>query len=417
MGWLDMSGGVALARVAIVEPRSSGWQLIDCAVALGHEVVVLTADAGGRRIPGQHLRQARHVEILDTNDDRAVLDAIERLHRKERLDAVLPGFEYYVPLAAQAAAGLGLPGIPPATARSLVSKPLMRQVVDDAGLDQPRYALAGDEAGLDRAVAAVGLPCVIKPADQCGSLHVRKAGSLAAARAAFAAACHLGDPELGRPGSGQVLVEEYVAGPEVSVDGFVQDGTAHVLSVTSKLLGPEPAFVEVGHLVPSGLDPADQARLARYVTQVVAAFGLPMGPFHAEARLSDRGPLLIEVAGRLPGDQIPRLLVLARGVDLWELMVRGYLGQRSATAFPPFRRVAGIRYFLRPGLRQYREVTDASVRADPRLAEVAMLHPPGVPVPPADSSRGRLGYAIAAGDSHRAVTAVLEAADRECVFS
>lgn len=406
-----------MARVAVVEPRSSGWQLIDRAAALGHEVIVLTADAGGRQVPARHLRHARHVEILDTNDDGAVLDAVSRLHGKERLDGILPGFEYYVPLAAQAATVLGVPGIPPAIARRLVSKQLMRQAAGAAGLDQPRYALARDQAGLDRAVAAVGLPCVIKPADQCGSLHVRKAASLAAAREAFAAACHLGDPELGRPGSGQVLVEEYVAGPEVSVDGFVQDGTPHVLSVTAKLLGPEPAFVEAGHLVPGGLDDASRARVAGYVGQVVTAIGLPLGPFHAEARLSDRGPLLIEVAGRLPGDQIPRLLALARGVDLWELMLRGYLGQRCDTAFPPFRGVAGIRYFLRPGLRQYRQVRTGPRAADPRVAELVMLHPPGAAVPPADSSRGRLGYAIAAGAGHQEVSDLLEAVDRECVFT
>jgi biotin carboxylase len=406
-----------MARVAIVEPRSSGWLLIDRAAALGHEVAVLTAGAGGRLVPAKHLRHAHHVETVDTNDGTAVLDAMERLHSKEPLDAVLPGFEYYVPVAAAAAQALGLPGLPVATARRLLSKHLMREALASAGVPQPRYSLAADEAGLARAAREVGLPCVVKPVAQCGSLHVRKASTLAQARQAFAAA-RQGDPELGRPGCDQVLVEEYVAGPEVSVDGFVQDGTCHVLSVTAKLLGPEPSFVETGHVVPSGLDSGTQDRFAAYTAQVVAALGLPMGPFHAEARLSGRGPLLIELAGRLPGDHIPRLIALARGADLWEVMLRAYLGQRSQASFPRLRGYAGIRYFLRPGLRRYsRAVTDADLREHPGIVELAMLHPPRAPLPPAESSRGRLGYVIATGGSYSGVVTLLEAADRATVFT
>jgi len=406
-----------MARVAIVEPRSSGWWLIDCAAAMGHEPVIITAGAGARRVPAEHLRHAHHVETVDTNADHAVLEAVRRLRAAGTIDAILPGYEYYVPLTATLADYLGLPGTSPQAACRLLDKHLMREALAAAGISQPRYALVRHPAGLARAVNHTGLPCVVKPVAQCASLHVRKAVTLAAAQAAFREARE-DDTDLNRPGSPQVLVEEYISGPEVSVDGFVQDGETHVLSVTAKVLGPEPYFVEAGHFVPGALDDRSQEQVVAYVGRVIGVLGLTMGPIHVEVRLGPRGPMLIEAAGRLPGDHIPRLIALTRGVDLIEIMLRSYLGQRVETSFPAFQACAGIRYFLRPGLRRYREVTvPDDLRGDRRIAELAVTVPAGVALPSATSSRGRIGYAIAVGQAHHEVAELLQRADDMTVFT
>ncbi|MER5865550.1 ATP-grasp domain-containing protein [Kitasatospora sp. NPDC002040] len=400
-------------RIAIVEPRSSGYQLVDRAAELGHEVVVLTAGRGERRVPDVHLAHAARVESVDTNDDAAVLARLRALHRRRPLAAVIPGFEHYVPLAAAAAAELGLPGLSPRTALALRHKHVMRSLVREYGLDQPAYALVSTQCELPAAIARLGLPCVIKPVDQSGSLNVHKARTEAEAVEAFRRIHGYGTGYLDRAGLPLVLVEEYVAGPEFSVEGYVEHGTVTVLGVTAKQLGPEPFFVETGHLFPAALDEDVRAGIERYTVRAVTALGLELGPFHAELRLSERGPLLMEVAARLPGDRIPDLLRLAVGADLYEITVRSHLGLPCAPAQPATGvGHAGIRFFLRPELDSYhRMVVDPGVSADPLVREVGALIAPGRPVPPQGSSSSRLGYAIAAGPDPRATTAALDAAE------
>ncbi|WP_328312747.1 ATP-grasp domain-containing protein [Streptomyces sp. NBC_00442] len=400
-------------RIAIVEPRSAGCQLIDRSAELGHEAIVLTAGHGDRRVPDAHLARAGQVESVDTNDDAATLARLRKLHEQRPLDAVVPGFEHYVPSSAAAAAGLGLRGLSAATALALRHKHVMRDVLRAHGTDQPGHVLVTDEAALAAATEAVGFPCVIKPVDQSGSLNVRKVTGPAEAREAFRRIHAYGVGYLDRAGLPLVLVEEYVSGPEFSVEGYVEDGAVVVLGITEKQLGPEPWFVEVGHVVPARLDHGTARVVERYTTDVVRALGLELGPFHAELRLSARGPLLMEVGARLPGDRIPDLLRLATGADLYEITLRSYLGLPCRPGAPaPGTGHAGIRFFLRPGLGSYRRMEVApELRSDARVREIGALVAPGRPVPPQGSSASRLGYALAAAPSYRATAEALDAAE------
>jgi biotin carboxylase len=407
-----------MATVAIIEPRSSGCWLIDKADELGHRAVVLTANTGGRRVPDVHLRHASSVEIVETNDDEAVIRVLHDLHDHDPIDAVLPGFEHYVPLAAQAAVSLGLPGLDPLAALRMRHKHLMRHALAAAGVDQPRYAVVATDRQLIDAVSEIGLPCVVKPVDQSGSINVRRVNRLDEAQVAFRKARNGLDPELGRDSLSLALVEELVAGPEYSVEGFVQDGRVHTLAVTKKLLASGSQFVEVGHIVPADLHASEGERVQRYVARVAHALGLTLGPFHAEVRLSARGPLLMEIAARLAGDRIPYLLSLSRGIDLYEIALRCHLGLQIPT--PRASRdgsFAGVRYFLRSELSRYSHVSMAeSLRRDPRIKEFTTLIRPGADVPPADSSRARLGYAVVTDRSYDDLVALLEEVDRCTAF-
>ncbi|MFF3260966.1 ATP-grasp domain-containing protein [Streptomyces sp. NPDC002932] len=398
-----------MSTVVIIEPRSSGLELVTRAHELGHTVIVLSSATG----PGQDPGKADRVITADTFDQGAVLDLIRALHAETPIDAVLPGFEHFVSLAAHAAAALGLPGIPPDGVAPLRHKHRMRRAVDAAGLDQPRYRTVSGSRSAAAAYAELGPVCVVKPVDQSGSLDVRRVGSEREAVGAFRRALRSGRA------AGLVLVEEYVRGPEYSVEGYVEDGRVHVLAITEKILGQEPHFVEVGHIVPARLEARTADRISSYVVRVLEAVGLGIGPFHAELRMSARGPLLMEVAARLPGDRIPELLRLACGHDLYEIMLRCYLGLPNpapATARSGAR--AGIRYFLRPGLDTYREFrVDPVIESDPRVREIAVLLPPGSALSEPGSSSGRLGYVLAAGASYRETAGVLRRAERAVTFS
>ncbi|WP_432157460.1 ATP-grasp domain-containing protein [Streptomyces sp. bgisy153] len=414
-----------MSTVLIVEPRSSGLELVVRARELGHTVLVLAAGAahgGGGHIHTEAGREARarahRVISADTADRAAALARIRALHADTPLDAILPGFEHYVQLAADAAAALGLPGIDPDGVAPLRHKHRMRRALDAAGLDQPGHRAVSCERSAAAAYAELGPVCVVKPVDQSGSLDVRKVRSAREAREAFRGARRSGRAG-GTRGTGLVLVEEYVEGPEYSVEGYVEDGRVHVLGITEKLLGAEPHFVEVGHIVPAQLTACPARRIESYITRVLAAVGLRIGPFHAEVRMSGRGPLLMEVAARLPGDRIPDLLRLARGHDLYEIMLRCYLGvPNPEPAAPRGSTRAGIRYFLRPGLDSYREFrVDPELRSDPRVREIGVLLPPGSALPDPGSSAGRLGYVLASGASYRETAGLLQRAEASVTFS
>lgn len=117
--------------------------------------------------------------------------------------------------------------------------------------------------------------------------------------------------------NGEVLVEEYMEGPEVSVEAFSIDGEPHIITITDKLVTPEPYFVEIGHTEPSRLDKLTQEEIRKVADSAIRAIGMMNGPTHTEIKVTKDGPKLVEVAARLGGDFITsRLVPLSTGVDM-----------------------------------------------------------------------------------------------------
>jgi biotin carboxylase len=408
-----------MKTIAIVEPASAGLDLIATGHALGLKVIVLSHDHGDRQVPAHTLRRASRLVVVDTNDDQAVMRALVELHRREPISAVLPGFEYYVPLAARLSALLGLPGIPPDSVDALRYKDRMRAALRARGIPAPRSAIVTGPEQLPDAAAAVGFPCVLKPPDLSGSLHVTKAESLAELRSAYAAMTTDLVADFGRRPSSRALLEEYVAGPELSVEGFVQAGDVHFVSITEKLLGPEPYFLEVGHIVQAQLPPAAIHAIRWYTEDVVRALGISLGPFHAELRLTHQGPVLMEIAARLPGDHICDLILKARGVDLRRIMIAAYLGQTVRVPLTGLARgYAGIHYFTREDLEHYDRVEGIeALRHEPGFEELGLLIPPGESIPKPTSFRSRIAYAMFTAPTHEVLRRRLARADRTLEFT
>ncbi len=206
---------------------------------------------------------------VDTNDDRALQAAVRNLAASERLAAVVPGFEFYVPAAARLGRQLGLRALTAETAVACRDKAVMRATVRAAGLRVPRHASATDEGSLAEASRRVGFPCVLKPTTSAGSVHVSRADNWPELISAYRRLATDRRLDFGRRLDGTVLVAEYIPGREFSVEGFVTDGRVEVLAVTSKVLGPEPFFVELGHIVHADLSAVTRRNLELYTTDVV----------------------------------------------------------------------------------------------------------------------------------------------------
>ncbi len=335
--------------IVIVEPVSSGIALIDAARKLGKRAVVLSGNHGDEQARAVIRQRGAQLVRTDTNDQEQVLATVRTLAEQQPIEAVLPGMEYYVETAAYVASTFGLPCITLPVAKRMRDKYEMRSRLAEMGFAMPAFKrLDRDGASLQQIVEGIGFPAVVKPVDGCGSIGVCRVDDLRGLRRTLLelAAGDLSD--VGQDIGTAWMLESYVDGPEFSLEGLITSDGPHIIAVTEKILGSEPYFVEMGHVIEADVPSATRQTLVEYTATVIAALGLPMGVFHAEVRLSRKGPVLIEAAARLGGDRICRLVELACGVSLPELMVASHTDNPLPN--PQWRNgsascVAGIRFF------------------------------------------------------------------------
>jgi biotin carboxylase len=300
--------------------------------------------------------------------------------------------EYFVAVTARAAGRLGLPGADPGAVERCRDKRRQRAALAASGVAVPAFTWAAGAEEAARAAGTMGCPVVVKPADGTGSRGVRLCcvpREVAARTAALLARRH---DERGQPTIPAVLVEEYVEGPEISVETF---GT-EVVGITAKHLGHLPSFVEVGHDFPADLPAGGGQGPGSLAVAAVEALGLGFGPAHTEIRLGAGGPVVIEVNPRLAGGRIPTLIRLATGVDLIGATVDAVVGD-SRPLPAPGPGHASIRFLvpLRAG-RVRRTAGVAEAAAGPGVVDVAISARAGQRVGGTGSFLDRVGYVITA---------------------
>jgi S-sulfo-L-cysteine synthase (3-phospho-L-serine-dependent) len=378
--------------LALVESNTtgSGRQFCEIARSRGLRPVVLVQESG--RYP--YLTQDR-VDFItcDTADQSAVSAACRRLAASSGLAGVTSSSEYFTAMAARTAAEFGLPGASAEALSRCRHKDHQRRALAAAGVASPRSAVAETAAQAREGALRIGLPVVVKPTTGSGSAGVRLCRDPAEvewwARHLLAMTANERGIEIPRA----ILVEEYVRGPEFSVEMFA----GQVISVVGKHLSGSPYFVETGHDCPASLTASEDAAVREAACRAVAALGVGWGATHTELRMTDRGPLIIEVNPRLAGGMIPSLIELTAGVNLVDRVIAHCTGQPYA----PLRRRgkhASIRFLLAPAEGVLASVTGLDQgRALGGVHALRLTHPVGSPVTISHSFRDRLGYAIAVG--------------------
>lgn len=409
-----MTGPAGPGRhVAFLESNltGSGYAAVAAARRWGHRVTFLTRDLGTYLAPGHErldLTTVDEVVTCETNDVAAVVDAVRRLPRP--VDALVAVGEWHTLPGAEAAAVLGLPGPSPEGVRTARDKSRTRAACRSAGVPVPAFARVTEPA--DVPGLALRYPCVVKPLDDAGSNGVRLCATPAEAAEHVGRVLAVTHNERGQPRARAALVEEYVDGPEVSVEVLVHRGTACVVAVTAKQLGALPHFVETGHHVPATTDDALAARCGDVAVRALAAVGLDLGVAHVELRLASDGPYLIEVNCRPAGGRITQLVELATGVDLSAELVAMHLGTWRAPRV--HRRTAAAIAFV-PAV-QGRVVAvhgEPAARAGPGVVDVALYVGPGDVSGPLDGPTARHGHVVARGpDGPEALRRAREAAGR-----
>jgi biotin carboxylase len=337
----------------------------------------------------------------------ALLATAREAIRRERAAGIMTFDDRYVVLVAMLAAELGFSGAGVQAATACKDKWAGRTLLADEALGGVRARLAHTA---DEAVAAaeeLGLPVVLKPRALSASIGVGRADSLDDVRARFevAAATTVPDPVYMVPG---VLVEEFVDGPEFSIDSLVRQGHVTPLFVASKLSGLEPYFEELGHVVWSdglqllpGIEP--------FLHAVHEAIGFVDGATHTEVRVTDRGYRLMEINARLGGDLIPHLGLLATGIDLPGATVDVALG-REPDLRPSATGTAAIRFIYPPRDMELKELRVPPEALElPGVVAVCPLVSPGAQLQlPPRAFWTRVAYVVVRGETPDACSAILD---------
>jgi biotin carboxylase len=346
---------------------------------------------------------------LDFHDREGAVATLVDYARKHGVHAVLPVDDGGTLLAAQAAAALGLLHNDPAAAAAARDKYRMRQLFAERGIPGPtfrRFTTAGDPQDV---AAAVGYPAVVKPLQRSGSQGVIRADTPAELVAALARLRTILETD-GQPGPHPFLVEDYLPGVEVALEGLVDEGHLHVLALFDK---PDPLegpfFEETIYVTPSRLPAEKQAAIARATVSAAAALGLRRGPVHAELRVNDAGPWLLEIAGRSIGGLCGRTLRFGVGISLEELILRQAVGLPFSTQREGGAR--GVMMIPIPAaglLRGYAGVAEAS--AVPGIDSVEITAPLNNLLTPLPEGDSYLGFIFARGADPASVEATLRRA-------
>ena len=305
------------------------------------------------------------------------------------VDAVVAADTPMLVLAATVAARMGLPHNPADAVRAATDKAAQRRRWAAAGVPQPSFRLVPAGDCVRQAAEAVGFPCVVKAVSLSASQGVLRADDPAAAVLAARRIRQVLD-EAERSADEPLLIEEYLPGPELSIDGVLTAGDLTVTAVFDKPGMPDgPTFEETLLVSPSRLAEGTLAAAVRTAADAARSLGLSTGPVHAELRICDRGPAMLELAPRSIGGLCSRALSFPGGASLEEIILANALGRPVPAATGPARAVRGVHA---PGAAARRPARGRGPGRGPGRARHhrADHHDPARPAGPPAPGRGPL---------------------------
>lgn len=347
-------------------------------------------------------------EVISTIDTKRVLKAA----RKHCINGIMTlASDMPMRTIAVVAKDMGLVGITEETALCATDKAKMREAFASYGVPGPKYYRVSNQEEFFKAVDKIrqcGYRCIIKPTDNSGSRGVKL---LAAFDDRTLESAYFYSRGYSR--SGDLIVEEYMEGFEVSVETLSVNGVCHVVQMTDKLTTGEPHFVEMGHSQPSLLPNKVQETIKETVIAANKALGIVDGPSHTEVKVTKDGPKIVELGARLGGDNITTHLVpFSTGVNMVECCIHIALGE-----IPDYKRkytkASAIRYFQTAEgiIRDIRGIEEATHISG--VKQISVVHGIGERIKKIQNSIDRAGFVIAQADSVEAAVNSCESAQKK----
>ena len=385
-------------RLMVVGAGEAQIAGIACAQRMGFEVVAVDGDSSA---PG--LSIAEHPVVADIRDAKAIIE----LAKNNSISGVCAfSVEAAVRAVAAVAHALGLPGPSIEAARNATDKNRMRKRWAAAGIPSPTSCPCLNVEDVERAALEIGLPVVVKPADSAGSRGVSLVTEAKQLAAAYESA------RMNALG-GVVLVEFFMPGVEMSVEGFMVGGKFHALATSDKIRTNPPYLLDTTVLFPSEHSTDLVSRAIDLVARAATALELDVAPVHAEVMVTPAGPMMVELAARGPGFRVfTTMLPWVTGIDGAAELIR--LSTGSSVSFDRIKSRGAVLRFpeVRPGRVQRITGLEAAKRT-PGVVEVEIYCKIGDRVRPLTSGADRIGHIIALADTRAAAATAVRTAEEQ----
>jgi biotin carboxylase len=394
-----------MTRVVVILPSSTyrAGEFVKASAELGVELIVASEGEAPIEMGDRYLQ-------IDCSDVDAAAARIVALGDTSQIDGIVAADDTGVVVAAVAGQKLGLPSNDPDAARATRDKAVMRRRLELGEVPQPRWATVDPSDNADTVAESIGFPLVIKPlalsAGQ-GVIRVERPEDLTESAERSRAIIR---------STGQVnetlLVESYMEGSEVAVEGLVANGNLLALAIFDKPVeSVGKGFEETILITPSRHEESVQTEILRVAAQAVRSLGLSQGPVHIELIISGEKVRVVEVAGRSIGGLCSRSLSFGlMDTSLESLILRNAIGRDK----PELRRspeASGVLMLPIPrgGTLAGFEGID-EVRGQEAITGVEITARPGdVVAPPPDGGR-YIGFVFAEAKTPEAVEMVLKKA-------
>lgn len=374
---------------------------IEKAIDMGLEVIAVDIDSNalGFKIPDVKK------EIISTIDIESVMSAA----KKHNIDAIMTlASDMPIMTVAKVSKKLGLVGVDLDTAIKATNKSKMRESLKSFGVPVPLFYKVDS---LDKCIKAVnkikdkGYKCILKPADNSGSRGIVLLPDFNEKTINIAY-----NYSKNNSRNKIVMVEEFMEGPEISVETISVDGKCNIIQITDKITTGAPYFVEMGHSQPSQLSDSIKDKIKEITIAANKAIGIISGPSHTEIKITQNGPKIVEIGARLGGDNITtHLTPLSTGVDMVESCIKIALGEKPDIRIK-YDKASAIRYFDQSHgrIKSIRGVEEASKL--PGIIQISIIHGKDHIINGIKSSSDRVGFVIGqADDCKGAISTVIKA--------
>jgi len=380
-----------------------------------HRVNVSLTVAGD--VPPDFLKQSPHRFLkLDLYDPSTAIPTVVEFAKTSPVDVVLGVNDHTAVLSSTISEALGLSANSIDSVRAASNKQMMRSLLQKEGLPCPRFVVVGIDEKPEDIVQQVPFPCVLKPLTLSGSCGVIRADDPESFQNAFVRIRQLlqtfakSEQEMA---ARQILIEDFIPGIEVALEGLLTKNTFHPLAVFDK---PDPLdgpyFEETIYVTPSRLPSDTQIRMTESLAKAARAIGLQEGPVHGELRMNDQDIWVIEVAARSIGGKCSRMLEFGTGKSLEELILIHALGQE----LPSLDLTAGAGGVMMIPIPHegILERVEGQMEAQqvPDVEELVMTAKPGDQLIPLPEGKRYLGFIVARGAQPEEVEETLREAHR-----
>jgi biotin carboxylase len=404
-----------MAHILVFDiPGGNDFTIIEDACTIGHDVTFVTSDLSHYHAQGEGaantLARCAHIVEIKPYTYEYLEKQLAALHELSPIHAVICLIDIRLIDAARIAQRFGLPFMSPDTAILLRDKSRVRQKLRDSGVRQPLFAIAHTLTEMERAIAEIGLPVVIKPVDGYGSQDITIVKSLEDFKAFTDQykqnAAQPRDYGLGVTARHEFFIERYMQGHLIGCDVFSDGRERTLIGINEKLMYPLPSFAIRGGHFPS--HSFDQDIIKEYAFSILDHVGFHIGAAHIEMMVCDNLPYLVEINARLVSAQIPFQMAYALNRSLYIDLIDLHLGV-PLSSFGPFAatQVCAIRWITadRKGHMKALHLPD---EIDPAIRRVTIFKRDGDEVQPPLSNGDRIAYVMAAAPTAKEASDIAE---------